>query len=63
MYKIIITQTNHCTGTVKKYYPRNRYKTLRGAEKAAQRTRSVCMPDGKTITETVDADVVEVRHA
>ncbi|WP_047680455.1 MULTISPECIES: hypothetical protein, partial [Xenorhabdus] len=63
MFKIIITVTNYRTNKVNTFTYRNRYKTLQGAEKAAKGIRSVCMPDGKTITETVDAEIVEVRRA
>jgi hypothetical protein len=63
MFKIAITVTNYRTDTVKTFTYRNRYKTWRGAEKAARAMRSVCMPDGKTITEIVDTEVVEVRRA
>ncbi|MDX7990119.1 hypothetical protein [Xenorhabdus littoralis] len=56
MFKIIVTTTNQHTGEIKKETIRYRYKTLSGAEKAANRVRSVCMPDG----ETVDAEIVSM---
>ncbi|OCA55166.1 hypothetical protein [Photorhabdus namnaonensis] len=62
MFKIIITTTNYRTGRVTTETFRNRYKTYRRAEKAAQGIRRVCMPDSKTIIETVDAEVVEVKR-
>ncbi|MGV7962007.1 hypothetical protein QPK13_13140 [Photorhabdus tasmaniensis] len=63
MFKIIVTTTNHRSGIVKKEVIRFRYKTYQGAEKAAKGLRRVCMPDGKTITVTVDAEIVEVKRA
>ncbi|MBS9431141.1 hypothetical protein [Photorhabdus hainanensis] len=62
MFKIIITTKNYRTGRITKETFRNKYKTYRGAEKAAQEIRRVCMPDSKTIIETVDAEVVEVKR-
>ncbi|MFQ0831050.1 hypothetical protein AAH211_21430 [Serratia fonticola] len=63
MFKIIVTTTNHRTGKTTVETCRRRYKTYRGAEKAAQGMRWVCRPDGVTATEEVSAEVVEVRHA
>jgi hypothetical protein len=62
MFKIIVTVKNHRTGITTIYTYRNKYKTCRGAEKAAQGMRWVCRPDGVTATEEVSAEVVEVRH-
>ncbi|CDG20788.1 hypothetical protein XPG1_1133 [Xenorhabdus poinarii G6] len=56
MFKIIVTMTNHHTGEIKKETVRYKYKTLRGAEKAAKNIRSACMPDN----ETVDTEIVSV---
>ncbi|MBD2810872.1 hypothetical protein ID853_08260 [Xenorhabdus sp. Vera] len=47
MFKLIITITNQHTGETKKETVRYRYKTLRGAEKAANNIRSVSIPDGE----------------
>ncbi|TDB48053.1 hypothetical protein [Photorhabdus luminescens] len=62
MFKIIVTTKNYRTGRITTETFRNKYKTYQGAEKAARGMRRVCMPDSKTITETVDADVVEVKR-
>ncbi|WP_157975263.1 hypothetical protein [Photorhabdus sp. CRCIA-P01] len=62
MFKIIVTTKNYHTGRITTETFRNKYKTYQGAEKAARGMRRVCMPDSKTITETVDADVVEVKR-
>ncbi|EDI0466682.1 hypothetical protein CC761_20080 [Salmonella enterica subsp. enterica serovar Newport] len=62
MFKIIVTSTDHATGRATRVTLRQTYKTLKGAEKAAQRLAYVCSPDGKTITFTRDAEVTEVRH-
>ncbi|MBL5827661.1 hypothetical protein [Serratia fonticola] len=63
MFKVIVTVKNHRTGKTTVETCRRRYKTYRGAEKAAQGMRWVCRPDGVTATEEVSAEVVEVRHA
>ena len=60
MFKIIVTTKNHRTGKTTVETCRRRYKTYRGAEKAAQGMRWVCRPDGVTATEEVSAEVVEV---
>ncbi|MDX7989441.1 hypothetical protein FE392_19485 [Xenorhabdus sp. 12] len=49
MFKIIITTTDQHTGEIKKETIRYKYKTLRGAEKAAMRIRHSCIPDDKSI--------------
>ncbi|PHM48570.1 hypothetical protein [Xenorhabdus miraniensis] len=49
MFKIIVTTTNQRTGKVKKATVRYKYKTLRGAEKAAKGIRSAGMPDDETL--------------
>ncbi len=63
MFKIIVTTTDHATGRTTRVTLRQSYKTLKGAEKAADRHVYVCSPDGKTITFTSDAEITEVRHA
>ncbi|EED4924782.1 hypothetical protein WP05_21365 [Salmonella enterica subsp. arizonae] len=63
MFKIIVTTTDHTTGRTTRITLRQSYKTLKGAEKAAQKLDYVCSPDGKTITFTSDAEITEVRHA
>ena len=60
MFKIIVTTKNHRTGKITVETCRRRYKTYRGAEKAAQGMRWVCRPDGVPATEEVSAEVVEV---
>ena len=60
MFKIIVTVKNHRTGQTTVETCSRRYKTFRGAEKAAQGMRWVCRPDGVTATEEVSAEVVEV---
>ncbi|HBC2889717.1 hypothetical protein M8B70_21070 [Enterobacter chengduensis] len=63
MFKVIVTRTDHTTGkSISSTDPRS-FKTRRNAEKAADRIGYVCSPDGKTITMSMDAEVVEVRHA
>lgn len=62
MFKIIVTSTDHATGRATRFTLRQTYKTLKGAEKAAQRLAYACSPDGKTITFTRNAEVQEVRH-
>ncbi|MBD2815987.1 hypothetical protein ID850_14720 [Xenorhabdus sp. Flor] len=56
MFKIIITTTNQHTGGIKKETARYRYKTLRGAEKAAMRIRHACRVDD----ESIDVEIVRV---
>ncbi len=63
MFKIIVTHTNYVTGVVTSSTEPKRYKTRRNAEKAAEKIGYVCSPDGKTITMSITAEVVEVRHA
>ncbi|MFB5951565.1 hypothetical protein [Klebsiella pasteurii] len=63
MFKIIVTHTNHVTGIVTTRTEPKRYKTLRNAEKAAERIGYVCSPDGKTITMSISAVVEEVSNA
>ncbi|MBD2782739.1 hypothetical protein ID852_15560 [Xenorhabdus sp. 42] len=56
MFKLIVITTNQRTGEVKKETIRYKYKTLRGAEKAALRIRHSCIPDDKSI----DVEIVRV---
>lgn len=63
MFKIIVTHTNHLTGVVTTRTEPQRYKTRRNAEKAAEKIGYISSPDGKTITMSINAEVVEVGHA
>ncbi|PHY98758.1 hypothetical protein CK204_19630 [Klebsiella pneumoniae] len=63
MFKVIVTHTDHLTGIVTTRTAPQRYKTRKNAEKAAQKLVVVSSPDGKTITMSINAEVVEVRHA
>ncbi len=63
MFKIIVTTTDHTTGRTTRVTLRQSYKTLKGAEKAAERHVYVCSPDGETITFTSNAEIHEVDHA
>lgn len=58
-YAIRQTYINHRTGESWTRILKRRWKTLRGAEKAAQAFyRWVTMPDGKTRTEESDAEII-----
>lgn len=63
MFKVVVTHTNHLTGVITTRTEPQRYKTRRNAEKAAQKLGYVCSPDGKNITMSVSAEVVEVNNA
>lgn len=63
MFKIIVTHINHMTGVITTRTETRRYKTRRNAEKAAEKIGYVCSPDGKTITMSINTEVVEVAHA
>ncbi len=60
IYKIKIKLTQHKKNKVTERVLKNRYKTLRGAEKAAKSWRWVCMPEGINgpITEECSASVI-----
>ncbi|QTL40280.1 hypothetical protein HGO23_02340 [Xenorhabdus budapestensis] len=49
MFKLIVTTTNQQTGETKKETVRYRYKTLRGAENAANNIRRASIPDSKSV--------------
>ncbi|EPL9838401.1 hypothetical protein WJB70_003301 [Klebsiella pneumoniae] len=61
MFKIIVTHTNHQTGVITTRTEPKRYKTRRNAEKVAEKIGYVCSPDGKAITMSINAEVVEVN--
>lgn len=64
MYKLTITVTDYLAGKVEIYFPRKRYKTRAGAERAAAARRYTVIPDGlSTAVFTCDVEVVEVPHA
>ncbi|BEM35532.1 hypothetical protein SME06J_42240 [Serratia marcescens] len=62
MFKIIITTTDHTTGRTTNLTDPRRYKTRKNAERSAQKIGYICKPDGKTITSSVSAEVVEEHH-
>ena len=62
MYAIRQTYTNYRTGEHWVRVPKKRWKTVRGAEKAAQEFyRWITKPDGKTATDESDAVVIEIN--